>query len=111
MSESTTLAKAKVALRISNTTAFDGEIGDLIDAALADLDIAGVDGVNVAESDPLILRAIILYCKIHFGEPDRPDEYQRSYDSLKANLGMSTGYTTWTGGDTDGQIIGNNTCL
>lgn len=86
--------KVKLALRIT-TNAFDDEISDLIEAALKDLGIAGV--TNDDTTDPLIIRAVITYCKCHFGEPDEYDRLKRSYDEQKAQMSMATGYTTWTG--------------
>lgn len=86
--------KVKLALRIT-TNAFDDEISDLIEAALIDLGIAGV--TNDDTTDPLIIRAVITYCKCHFGEPDEYDRLKRSYDEQKAQMSMATGYTTWTG--------------
>ena len=85
--------KVKLALRIT-TNAFDYEIVDLIEAALKDLGIAGV--TNDDTTDPLIIRAVITYCKCHFGEPDEYDRLKRSYDEQKAQMSMATGYTTWT---------------
>ena len=86
-------AKVKMALRIS-TDAFDTEIEDLIEAAEVDLNIAGV--VLPEEADAICTRAIITYCKMHFGEPDEYDRLKASYDEQKAQLSMATGYTTWT---------------
>lgn len=86
------LEKVKTALRIV-TDAFNGEITDLIAAAKADLQIAGV--TTVSESDPLINRAIILYCRMHFGQPDDFDKIAESYRSLKARIMIATGYTDY----------------
>jgi hypothetical protein len=88
------LEKVKMALRIT-TDAFDDELNDLISAAMTDMKIAGV--VIPEELDAICTRAIITYCKIHFGEPDDYDRLKRSYDEQKAQLSMATGYTTWIG--------------
>ena len=82
----------KLALRIT-TDAYDSELNDLIDAAQLDMGIAGV--VIPDELDALVSRAIVTYCKIHFGEPDDYDRLKASYDEQKAQLSMATGYTTW----------------
>lgn len=87
------LTKVKLALRIT-TDAFDSELNELIEAAQIDLGIAGV--VVPDEIDAIVSRAIITYCKIHFGEPDEYDRLKASYDEQKAQLSMATGYTTWT---------------
>ena len=88
----TMLQKVKMALRIS-TDAFDDELNDLINAAVLDLDIAGVDSDHGV--DGIITRAIITYCKCNFGQPDEYDRLKASYDEQKAQLSMATGYTTW----------------
>lgn len=86
------LEKVKMALRIV-TDAFDDELNDLISAAMLDLGIAGV--VLPEELDAICTRAIITYCKLHFGEPDDYERIKRSYDEQKAQLSMATGYTEW----------------
>lgn len=88
------LDDVKIALRVS-TDAFDSELNMLIDAGRKDLEIAGVvlpDGL-----DPITTRAIITYCKVHFGEPDEYDRLKAAYDEQKAQLMNATGYTIWTG--------------
>lgn len=94
MSDTTTLSKVKLSLRIV-TDAFDDEISDLIDAALLDLGLAGVDGEIVTTSDPLVLRAVTTYCRLHFGAPEEYDRLKASYDEQKAQMGMATNYTIW----------------
>lgn len=86
------LEKVRLALRIT-TTAFNSEIEDLISAALADLGIAGVTPTE--EDDPLIIRAVITYCRMNFGQPDDYERLKASYDEQKAQLMMATGYTDW----------------
>lgn len=92
--DSAILNKIKLSLRIT-TDAFDSEISDLVDAAIADLHIAGVRGVNVELTDPLILRAVTTYCRMNFGAPEEYDRLKKSYDEQKAQMGMATGYTVW----------------
>ena len=87
-----TLDKVKMALRIS-TTAYDDELADLIKAAKLDLGIAGV--VLPDTLDEICGRAIITYCKLHFGLPEDADRLKRSYDEQKAQLVTTTGYTNW----------------
>jgi len=84
------LAKVKKALRISDT-AFDDEIQNLIDGALSDLQLSGV--VNVVETDSLIIRAVVTFCKANFGW-DNPDseKLQMSYEMLKRHLTLSGEY-------------------
>lgn len=87
------LEKVKMALRIT-TDAYNDELNDLISAAQTDLGIAGV--VLPETLDAICQRAIITYCKLHFGEPDDYDRLKASYDEQKAQLSMATGYTEWT---------------
>lgn len=96
------IEKVKNALLIS-TDDFDDELSDLIDGAVLDLGIAGVDNSTVVTTNPtdtLIIRAICSYCGYHFelehGALNRADAFKRSYDEQKAQLGMNSVYTTWT---------------
>lgn len=84
------LEKAKMALRIT-TNAFDTEISGLIEAACADLGIVGVSAES-ATTDPLLIRAILTYCRLNFGQPDDYDRLKASYDEQKAQLITATGY-------------------
>lgn len=86
------LERVKLALRIT-TNAFDQELEELIEAAKLDMGIAGVIPDSL---DAIVSRAIITYCKVHFGEPDEYDRLKASYDEQKAQLSMATGYTIWT---------------
>ena len=88
------LAAVKLALRIT-TDAFDDELSDLIVAALQDMRLDGITNNDV--SDPLVKRAVITYGRLNFGQPDDYDRLKASYDEQKGQMGMATGYTTWTG--------------
>jgi len=97
------LDDVRSALRMRNTI-LDGEITDLINGASQDLILSGILGSKANDdTDPLIKRAIIIYSKANFGF-DNPDaeRLQKSYDSLKMSLALSTDYT----GDAD--IIGGD---
>ncbi len=85
--------KMRAALRISSTNErITEEIEDCIAACKADLANDGVKAIN--ESDPLIIRAITLYCKAEFGYNDKADKFKLSYDTLKMRLAMSGEYNT-----------------
>lgn len=86
------LDKVKLALRIT-TNAYNSELLGLIDAAKLDLGIAGVEVPQTL--DAIVERAIITYCKVHFGSPDDFERLKASYDEQKAQLSMTTGYTVW----------------
>jgi len=90
------LEKVKTALRIK-TTAYDGELCGLIEAAKLDLGIAGV--VIPPGVDALVTRAIITYCKMSFGLPEDYDRLKKSYDEQKAQMSNATGYTDWGDGN------------
>lgn len=87
------LEKVKIALRLT-TDAYDGEIAALIEAAKFDLGIAGVE---YCVPDALVERAIITYCRVHFGDlaDGAYDRLKASYDEQKAQMSMATGYTRW----------------
>lgn len=87
------LERVKMALRLSSD-AFDDELNDLIAAAEADLGIAGVS--EAEETDPLIIRSVITYCRMNFGEPADYDRLKASYDEQKAQMSMASGYTAWS---------------
>lgn len=86
------LEKVKLALRLK-TAAFDAEIQDLIDAALADLKLAGITKED--QEDPLIIRAVVTYCRANFGSPDDYQLLKASYDEQKGQMQTATGYTDW----------------
>ncbi len=88
------LERVKTALRIT-TTAFDNEIQDLIDASMLDMGIAGI--VEDDQTDPLIIRAIVTYCRANFGDVDTAeyDRLKSSYDEQKAQMSMAAGYTNF----------------
>ena len=87
----------KDALRISGN-ALDTEVTDLINAAKADLKLSGVLTAKAdSTTDPLIRRAVVVYCKAQFGY-DNPEaeRFQNSYDMLKRHLLLSQEYTVAT---------------
>ena len=87
--------KVRNALRISvsDNTAINEELTDLIESAKLDLGVAGV--VVPKTIDQLVTKAIITYCKMSFGLPEDYDRLKRSYDEQKAQLSNATGYTNW----------------
>lgn len=92
MADTTLVNAAKLAARIT-TTAFDSQVSMLLDAAMQDM---GVAGVEVPETvDAIVQQAAITYFLMHFGEPDQYDRLKKSYDEQKAQLSTCTGYTDW----------------
>ena len=94
------LEKVKTALRVKNA-AFDEEIEGLIAACKADLRLAGIilpEDKQPAESktpiadDPLITRAIILYCKANYGFLSGSEQFRAAYELLKHSLSLAGDY-------------------
>lgn len=93
------IASAKLARRIT-TTSYDSEVRRLLETAMLDM---GVAGVEVPETvDQLVGQAAITYFLANFGAPDNYADLKASYDEQKAQLSMHTGHTDW--GDIDGQV-------
>lgn len=94
------LDKVKVACRIASD-AYNDELTDLIQEALADIGITDVDRSLLVESttDPLIRRAVITYCRINHPYDGMEDatmqRLKASYDEQKAQLLMNSNYTIW----------------
>lgn len=83
--------KVKRELRVS-TDAFDEDIADLIEAAKQDLQLVGI--TKIEYSDPLINRAVRLYCKGNFNlESKDSKNYIQSYELLKAHLSLAGDYS------------------
>lgn len=99
MANQALIDSAKLAARIT-TSAFDEQVDMLLDTAMLDL---GVAGVEVPETlTPIVKQAAITYFLAHFGAPEEYDRLKRSYDEQKAQLATCTGYTNW--GDGVGQV-------
>ena len=79
------IEKVKKNLRISTSALDVAEISPLIAAAKKDLRLSGI--TRMSERDPLIQRAVVTYCKAHFGydNPDS-DKFKASYESIKNTL-------------------------
>lgn len=86
------LNKVKLALKIT-TEDFDEELIDMIEASKLDLGICGVVDADAKESDALIIRAIVTYCRLNWGSPSDYDKLKASYDEQKAQLSMNSAYT------------------
>lgn len=94
MPSTTMMSAVKLALRLT-TDAFDTEISDLIDAAYDDLRLCGIIIESASEEDPLVKRAVVTYCRAHFGQPEDGfyDRLKKAYDEQKAQL---QGSQVWT---------------
>lgn len=96
MAQADTLAAVKLSMGIT-VDAYNAEISDLIDAGLADLEL--VCGTELDITDKLVLQAVKTYCRMSFRSPADYDRLQKSYESQKGTLMISTGYTDWGGVD------------
>ena len=107
------LKEAKKALRVT-TDIYDDEIASLLEAGARDLEIAGViipgtvaftvgtDDTVTDDSDltdPLVLRAVLTYVRIHFGSPPDYKQLVESYGEQKGQLMHADGYTEYGVGD------------
>ena len=90
MSGTIDLDKVKLNLRISSDVFDEAEIQPLIDAALKELKRRGV--VNQPAEDPLIFRAVVFYCKAHFGFDKDGSRYEAAFDKLADALALSGEY-------------------
>ena len=74
-------------------------MSDLINAAIADLRLVGINIPAEAGSssktlgDPLLDRAVVLYAKAEFGFNDDAERYRNAYDYLKCALSLTADYT------------------
>lgn len=83
------LEQVKNALRVK-AEAFDDEINGLIAACLADLRLVGIQVQE--DSDPLIIRAVILYAKANFGYFEDSEKYREAYSYLRGSLSLAGDY-------------------
>ena len=83
------LAAVKENLRIT-TTALDTDLQDDIDAALADLQRVGIDVTD--QSQPLIIKAVKLYCRWQQNYKDKGEKYGEAYKGLRDSLSLAGDY-------------------
>lgn len=90
------IAKLKVALR--TTTEDEGlteQINYLLNAAMIDIGIAGVDGTDAVITDDLYFTAVTLFVQLRFGQFDDYEKTKAAYDELKLQMRMNSRYTRW----------------
>ena len=96
------LSDAKLRLG-THTEAFDSEVIDLIEAAAIDLirhNAIRAEQLEDTTIDPLIKMAIMTFVKANYRNPENKEQLQADYNSQKAMLMTTSGYTDW--GDIDG---------
>ena len=84
------LDKVKNALRLK-TSSFDVEVEGLIAACIADMRLSGINFLD-NQPDPLIERAIILYCKGNFGYIEGNERFREAYSFQKHSLSLAGDY-------------------
>ena len=91
----TLLQKVKMSLRVT-TEVFDTQIQSLINAAVIDLGIVGIDGENVdTDTNDFVILAVTTFVQMHFGAPEEYDRLAAAYDAMKGQLWSASGYTQW----------------
>lgn len=83
------LEAVKENLRISGT-ALDDDIQGDIDAALADLARVGIDITD--QSQPLIIKAVKLYCRWQQDYMGKGEQYCKAYTGLMQALSLAGDY-------------------
>ncbi len=83
------LGKIKLDLRIAHG-AMDSDVQDNIDACLSDLARVGV--VLIENADPLIVKAVKLYCRWQYNFENQADRYMKAYMSLRDALSLCGDY-------------------
>ena len=85
MTKEELIAKAKLRIRKTSNDTLDDDIGQLVEVALKDLKRIGVNDAYLDETnlaDPLIVEAVLLYCKANFGSPDNQEQLIASYEMM-----------------------------
>lgn len=85
------LDDVKMACRVS-TNKLDAEYMRLINSAILDLGVAGVEPETM---DELVIEAICTYCKMRSGIPEDYAELKAAYDEMKSQMSNATNYTNW----------------
>lgn len=83
------LTAVKENLRISGT-ALDDDLQDDIDAALMDLARVGIDVTD--QSQPLIIKAVKLYCRWQQDYMGKGEQYCKAYTGLMQALSLAGDY-------------------
>lgn len=83
------LTAVKENLRIT-TTSLDADLQDDIDAALMDLQRVGIDVTD--QSQPLIIKAVKLYCRWQQDYMGKGEQYCKAYTGLMQALSLAGDY-------------------
>jgi hypothetical protein len=93
------LAEIRQRMRITDKD-FDGELKDLIEAARAELQLAGIAAKQANnERDMLITAAIVTYVKSEFGlDVAEAEKYRAAFETKRQKLAMASKYLGGKGG-------------
>ncbi|MEB3428868.1 head-tail connector protein [Citroniella saccharovorans] len=83
------LDKIKLDLRISHDL-IDEDIEDNIEACKLDLKRVGI--VKIDDEDPLIIKAIKLWCRYQYNFENEGDRYNKAYSMLRDALSLCGDY-------------------
>lgn len=87
------LQSVKNAMRIDEEY-HNEELTDLIETAKLLLREAGVLEVRLTDTDPLIRKAVITYCKANFGiDATEGEKFAWSFEEMKKLLSLLSSYT------------------
>lgn len=83
------LEKIKLSLRISHTL-LDDDIERNINACLLDLKRVGINNTDL--TNPLIFKAVELYCKWNYDFCNKGERYEKAYMNLINSLSLCGDY-------------------
>ena len=87
------LDSVKNAMRVDGLY-HDEELTDLIETAKLLLKEAGVLDIRIVDTDPLIRKAVITYCKANFGiNAQDGEKFAWSFEEMKKLLSLLSSYT------------------
>lgn len=97
----TELVKKHIRISAENTTT-DDETSGLVESAIADMKMRGVDadrlcpaGAEVSGMSPLAVRAVVYYCKSNFGVSSNDTEAERywsRYEGITQSMSHTSDY-------------------
>lgn len=87
MTKEELIKKVKVSLRVSTDNIdINGEISDLVDECLRDLQEA--TSYELYFENPLVLKACKAYAKANYGYDEQNEKWQQIYENIKKDFGL-----------------------
>lgn len=79
----------KICVKIDGTES-DADLKTTIEACKSDMELHGVHQSRIVDTDPIIVRAIKLYCKADISsDANESVRYQTSYEKLRDHLSLT----------------------